>query len=422
MSLTELPLMVHNRQPAAEVADPEVTDRLVEWFTRAQRYLDGFTPLDDSQLADPDTALSRMQLLSLAVGFVGCDTTESRDNRTYTLVYTDPTSGKSNYQTICIPYYAPSSPILFERDEHGPGARLIFKHSGRVLAEVLHHARIFEASNHYYSRVSPAFDELPTAAIISPYSTCAGGCLGCNRGAVSSFTPPPEDYIRKHVQALAADYDRRGWDRGELVSVNITTGCQPDEDKELSMMLELIAEYRRWGFSNAAFFPFTYAIHSRAAMEQLREAGCAGFIGTVETINDAERIRQWGRRKGAITFEMHIEKYRRARQAGFPIVETDYVLGADSFPEMMAGIAEFNANGVAVVPNIKRNYSVEQLDSNHPDIWAMGMDYIAEGFHACLNTYQHGTIKRRAARYSVDYLQRHGWSELTLRDLPIRHT
>lgn len=221
---------------------------------------------------------------------------------------------------------------------------------------------------------------------------------------------------------MAADYDRRGWDRAELVSVNITTGCQPDEGKELSMMLELIAEYRRQGFDAAVFFPFTYAIHSSSAMEQLRDAGCGGFIGTVETINNEERIRQWGRRKGSITFEMHLEKYRRAQAAGFPIVETDYVLGADSYSEMLAGIREFDSLGVVVVPNIKRNYSVEQLDSNHPDIWDMAMDYVADGFHACLATYNHGTIKRRAARFTADYLRRCGWDGLTLRDLPIRHT
>lgn len=422
MSLTELPLMVHNRQPEAEVTDQQVTDRLSEWFTRAKRYIDGFTPIDDTHLADPDTALSRIQLLSLVIGFVGCDTTESRANRTYTLVYTDPETGKSNLQTICIPYYAPSSPILFDRDDEGRGARLIWKPTGEVLVEVLHHARIFEASNHYYSRVSPTFEELPTAAIISPYSTCAGGCLGCNRGAVSSFTPPPKDYVRTHVEQLAADFDRRGWDRGELVSVNITTGCQPTEADELTMMLQLMYEYRKHGFSNAAFFPFTYAIDSEWAMDALRNSGAQGFIGTVECFNDTERVRQWGKRKGEITFEQHIAKYQRAQRVGFDIVETDYVLGADSYAEMMAGIAAFDDIGVAVVPNIKRNYSIEQLESNHPDIWHFGPDYVADGFHACLATYNHGTIKRRAARYSVDYLQRQGFNDITLRDLPIRHT
>jgi hypothetical protein len=50
------------------------------------------------------------------------------------------------------------------------------------------------------------------------------------------------------------------------------------------------------------------------------------------------------------------------------------------------------------------------------------MTYIADGFHAALATYRNGTIKRRAARYSVDYLKRQGWSGIDLRDLPIRHT
>lgn len=94
------------------------------------------------------------------------------------------------------------------------------------------------------------------------------------------------------MAGLAADYDQRGWDRGELVSVNITTGCQPDEVRELEMMVQLMQTYRRYGFANAAFHAFTYAIDSAKAMEILREHGAIGFIGTIETFNDAERIRQ----------------------------------------------------------------------------------------------------------------------------------
>ncbi|WP_129287544.1 radical SAM protein [Streptomyces sp. GZWMJZ-114] len=417
-----LPVMVLNRQPDAETTDPEINARLIDWFSKVRGFIDGYEPVNDTHLADPDTSLSRTQLLSLAIGFTGCDTSEDRDQRTYTLVYTDPEQRKSNFQTICVPYHAPSSPLRFERDEEGPGCRIVWKPTGEVLTRPRTHAGIFGASNHYYSRVGPDLSELPTAAIVSPYSTCAGGCLGCNRNEVGSFTPPPRDYIAQHVETIAADYDRRGWDRAELISVNITTGCQPNEDRELDMMLRLIAEYRRQGFANAAFFPFTYAIDSRAAMDQLREAGCLGFIGTVECFNDAERLRQWGRAKGSITFEQHVEKYRRAHEAGFAIVETDYVLGADSYEEMMLGIDELSAAEVAVVPNIKRNYSPAQLNSNHEDIWTMHGEYIADGFTGCLATYRHGTIKRRAARASVDYLRRQGQPNLTLRDLPIRHT
>ncbi|MCI2421549.1 hypothetical protein MOQ72_29350 [Saccharopolyspora sp. K220] len=426
MSLRKpLPLVEPSRPSAASATlDPadrvHVHERLQRFISDARDYLATFTPTDDSAEEDPDTHLSRTQLLSLLIGFVGCDTSESLDNRTYTLVYTDPECGKSNYQTICIPDYREASPFVFTRD--GRGGRVTLRPTGEVLAEVVVHAQIFGASSHYYSRVSPRFDELPTAAIVSPYSTCAGGCLGCSRGAVKSFTSPPKDYISRHVQQLAADYDRRGWDRAELISVNITTGCQPDEERELTMMLQLIEEYRRQGFTSAAFFPFTYAIDSAAAMEQLREAGCLGFIGTVECFNDTERIRQWGKKKGSITFAQHVEKYARARRVGFDIVETDYVLGADSYTEMLDGIRILDNAGVAVVPNIKRNYTLEQLDSNHTDIWDLGMTYIADAFHAALASYRNGTIKRRAARLSVGYLHRDGWTELTLRDLPIRHT
>lgn len=422
MSLRKpLPLIDLASRPTGEPsASSGIRERLDRFVADARDYIADFAPIDDSHEQHPDTHLSRTQLLSLLIGFVGCDTDEPLNDRTYTLVYTDPESRKSNYQTICIPDYRAASPITFTRTT-GRGGRLVLRSTGETLADVLVHAQIFGASNHYYSRVSPRFEELPTAAIISPYSTCAGGCLGCSRGAVKSFTPPPKDYITRHVEQLAADFDRRGWDRAELVSVNITTGCQPDEERELSMMLRLIAEYRRHGFTNAAFFPFTYAIDSAAAMEQLREAGCLGFIGTVECFNDAERIRQWGKKKGSITFDQHVEKYRRARRVGFDIVETDYVLGADSYTEMLDGIRALDEARVAVVPNIKRNYTADQLNSNHPDIWNHGMTYIAEGFHAALATYRNGTIKRRAARYSVAYLRRQG-ENVTLRDLPIRHT
>lgn len=407
-------------RPQAENS-AEVHEQLSRFLDDALRYLERFVPVDDSSEEDPDTQLSRTQLLSLLVGFIGCDTAESLDNRTYTLVYTDRELGKSNYQTICIPDYRQASPITFTRTDENR-AHVAMRETGEVLADVLVHAQIFGASNHYYSRVSPDFRELPTAAIISPYSTCAGGCLGCSRGAVKSFTPPPKDYIAQHVEQLAADYDRRGWDRAELISVNITTGCQPDEARELDMMVRLMREYRRHGFSNAGFHAFTYAIDSAEAMEVLLDEGAIGFIGTVETFNDAERIRQWGRKKGSITFEQHLDKYARARRSGFEIVETDYVLGADSYAEMMDGIATLDAANVAVVPNIKRNYTLEQLNSNHPDVWELGAAYITDGFHAALSSYRSGTIKRRAARYSVDYLDRQGQAHVTLRDLPIRHT
>ncbi|MBA8825296.1 hypothetical protein FHX42_002647 [Saccharopolyspora lacisalsi] len=35
---------------------------------------------------------------------------------------------------------------------------------------------------------------------------------------------------------------------------------------------------------------------------------------------------------------------------------------------MLDGIATLDEAGVAVVPNIKRNYTLDQLNSNHPDL------------------------------------------------------
>ena len=66
---TSLPLMVRNRQPNTETGDAEVTARLVDWFGRAHAFIDGYTPADDAHLPDPDTSLSRTQLLSLLIGF-----------------------------------------------------------------------------------------------------------------------------------------------------------------------------------------------------------------------------------------------------------------------------------------------------------------------------------------------------------------
>lgn len=107
------------------------------------------------------------------------------------------------------------------------------------------------------------------------------------------------------------------------------------------------------------------------------------------------------------------------------VIRIDYAIdenGFDATEYVAEQVTAALSIGIAVVPNIKRNYDLAQLHSNHPDIWDMAMSYVADGFHACLATYRHGTIKRRAARYSVNYLHRQGYREVTLRDLPIRHT
>lgn len=424
MERTRIPLTIESKQNQPEaLTDEQIAGRLNSLVDGAASVITTYEPAPYDPDGHPDRSLSRTQLLSLLIGFCGADTNAPLDNRTHTLIYTDPDSGKSNFQTVAIPDYRQLSPFLLEFDPHDPDRATIWDRvNGTAVTTVKPHARIFGASNHYYSRVGRDLRELPTAAIVSPYSTCAGGCLGCSRGAVRSFHAPENDYVAAHVRQLAEDYDERSWDRADLISVNITTGCQPSEEKELAMMLQLMEEYRRQGFSNARFHVFSYNISSPEAMEQLLDSGAIGFIGTIETMNDQERIRQWGHQKGAVTFAQHLERYKLARSMGFPIVETDYVLGADSYSEMLEGIHILDENGVAVVPNIKRNYTTAQLASVHPDLFEYGMDYIIRGFEASLASYRNGTIKRRAAQMSVDWLHGHGDTEVTLSTLPIRHT
>ena len=420
MSSTSKLIGTSTSQPAAWSLK-EIKQRLARFWMGSCEFLDGYQPTQDEYATEPDSNLSNIQMLSLAAGFVGADTNAPLLARTYTLVYTDPTTAKTNFQTIAIPDYREVSPLYLAVS--GNQAMLQDRFRGNVeIARTSVHARILGASNHYYSRVGPNFQELPTAIIISPYTSCAGGCLGCSRSAVNSFVGATGDYIVDHVVEVGVDFARRGWSRSDLVSVNVATGTQPTEDKELAMMLALVAEYRRQGFTNARFHVYSYNLSSRRALESLRAVGVMGFVGTIETMNDSARQKLWGVRKGAITFKEHLERYRLAREVGFPIVETNYILGADSHAEMMAGIDALDAVGVAVVPNIMRNYSTGHLASTHQDLWRMNLSYISDGFNACLRTYRHGTIKRRAARLSVEWLHRQGSAGASVMDLPIRHT
>ena len=406
--------------PPAAWSPEEVEQQLGRFWRGSCDFLTSYQP-QHGRATEPDSSLSYTQMLSLAAGFVGADTNASHSARTYTLVYSDPTTAKKNYQTIGIPDYREVSPLYLAVS----GSQAILQDRSRGYVEIARtsvHAHILGASNHYYSRVGPNLRELPTAIIISPYTSCAGGCFGCSRSAVNSFVGATGDYIVDHVVEVGADFDRRGWSRADLVSVNVATGTQPTEDKELAMMLALVAQYRREGFTNARFHVYSYNLSSPRALEALLEVGVIGFVGTIETMNDSARQKLWGVRKGAITFKEHLERYRLARDVGFPIVETNYILGADSHAEMMAGIGALDAVDVAVVPNIMRNYSTGHLASTHPDLWRMGLPYISDGFDACLETYRHGTIKRRAARLSVEWLHRQGSTGVSVMDLPIRHT
>lgn len=420
MSSTSKLIGTFNSQPAAGSLK-EVELQLARFWRSSCDYLGSYQPIHDKNATVPDSSLSNIQMLSLAAGFVGADTNAPLSARTYTLVYVDPTTAKTNYQTIGIPDYREVSPLFLTVS--GNQAMLQDRSRGNLeIARTSVHARIRGASNHYYSRVGPNFRELPTSIIISPYTSCAGGCFGCSRSAVNSFVGATGDYIVDHVVEVGADFARRGWSRSDLVSVNVATGTQPTEEKELAMMLALVAEYRRKGFTNARFHVYSYNLSSRRALEALRAVGVMGFVGTIETMNDSARQKLWGVRKGAITFKEHLERYRLAREVGFPIVETNYILGADSYAEMMAGIDALDAVGVAVIPNIMRNYSTGHLASTHQDLWRMNLSYISDGFNACLRTYSHGTIKRRAARLSVEWLHRQGLTNVSVMDLPIRHT
>jgi len=380
-------------------------------------------------------SFSTAQKLSFLIGLSGIRVIDAHSTidtstigKTYTLVYTDPTSRQSNYQTVCVPEYAEYSPFSIEFiDDQIAVLRLatfcepfggIDLNQGFV---VRRHATITAASNHYYSRVDPHLNEVPTATIISPYSTCAEACLMCSRSSARTFLRPTRGYLREHVEQVAADYTARQWRPTDMWSANLTTGSHATAERELNMITQLFEIYREYGFENVRFHTHTYQIQLKEHMRELLSCGAIGYIGTLETFDDARRLAFWGRLKGSQKLDDHRRRYVNAHDAGYPIVETNYVIGTDSYVDMIAGLELLDREGVAVVPNIMRNYTVTQLGSLHADLWRIGYSYVLDGFEAAVATYRHPTIKAYAGNKTVTYLNDHGW-DVKFVDLPIRHT
>lgn len=373
----------------------------------------------------PTKHLTKAQAFSLLVGMAGLD--GSKTNSTYTLVYTDHETGRSNYQTACMPTYSDQSPFRFEQGDNGSTATVSHKAYAFPTQSVRVHSTIDAASNHYYSRVDEDFNELPTALIASPRSACSAGCDGCARGTIASFSRPSSDYIKQHTDELQHDYEERGWDPKDLRSVNITTGSQPSEDKEADMMVAIMGAYKEAGFTEAGFMLYNYALQSEEAMRAVRSAGAIGYIGTIETMDDELRRKHWGKVKGGQTFEDHLRRYERAKDIGFPIIETNYVVGIDPYDAMMDGIRRLDEAGVVVVPNVKRSYNPKQLGDTHPDVWERGFgNYVLGAFDNSLDTCEDRlTIKQFAGTASVDWLNQHRTDGPTLThfmQLPVRHT
>ena len=379
----------------------------------------------------PFTTAQKLSILISLCGVRVIDNYQNIDlvNQTYTLIYTDPTTGKSNYQTACVPSYTISTPFILLVDDNGVEGLIRFEPGFDTFAgidltdgyKIKIHARIGAASNHYYSRVDPNLRELPTAMLVSPYTTCAGGCRMCSRAAANTFTKSPRDYIEAHVRQVAIDYHTRTWDPLDLWSVNLVTGCQSSIDREMHMMLNTMKEYYKQGFNNVRFHIYSYLLTHQEHMTDLRRAGAIGHIGTLETFDNERRLLYWGREKGATTFDNHLKRYAKAHEVGYPIVETNYVIGTDSYSAMMKGIKTLDNEGVAVVPNMMRSYNSIQVNSLHSDLWEMGFRYILDGFQAATKTYRHPTIKRYAGNHAVEYLRSKGLN-VTYDDLPIRHT
>jgi hypothetical protein len=227
--------------------------------------------------------------------------------------------------------------------------------------------------------------------------------------------------VWEHVDQVLADYRQRGWEPTDLWSANLVTGCQPNPDRELKMMLDVMKEYRRQGFNNVRFQVYSYHLRQADQMRALLDAGAMGYIGTIETFDDQRRLEFWGSAKGSQTFALHRTRYALAHELRFPIVETNYVIGTDSYETLKKGIATLDDEKVAVVPNIMRNYNSKQLDALHPDLWTMGFRYVLDAFETAVATYHHPTIKRFAGSKAVEYLNARGWN-ITFDDLPIRHT
>lgn len=375
------------------------------------------------------------QRLSFLVGLCGVDVVDVAGapldgvvHETWTVIYRDPQTSHVNYQTACVPTYRSETPFvlqlldgshgrLFSRDRVASFAGIDL----RTGFDVQIHARVHAPSNHYFSRVDPDLNILPTAILASPYSACGGGCKMCARAAARTFSKPSAAYIKEHVRLLRDDFAERGWETQDLWSVNLVTGCQPTVEHELEMMLGVMGEYHHQGFGNAKFHIYSYHLKTTSHMRALLEARAIGYIGTLETFDDTRRATLWGRDKGGQSLADHHRRYALAHELGFAIVETNYVIGTDSHETMIKGVAELDRVGVVVVPNVARSYNLAQLSSQHTDLWAMGFQYVLDGFEACVKTYRHPSIKHFAGTKAVEYLNSRG-RQVSLADLPIRHT
>ncbi len=380
-------------------------------------------------------SLSIAQMLSLLVGFCGIQIVNTKNEildhykkRTVTLIFTDPETQKSNFQTAFYPNDRYQSPFRLQllNDRF---AKLTYTSGYPIFSGidltcgfvVQIFACIEKVSSHYYCRVDPSFKELPVAIIGSPNPSCFDLCKLCARVGSGSFFTHTKNLYKDHVQKIHDDFLSRGWNLSELRSSHISTGCMPDSNSEMTMMQDLINEYKKQGFINVNFQLASHKINSKEKMDTLKKSGVMGLIGTVETFSDSRRKLLWNKSFFSNFITEYLPFFRNAHEVGFKIVEANYVVGTDSYEDMLNGIELLNRESVCVVPNIIRSYNQTQFDLLHPDIWNIGFKYLLDGIKAALSSYQHFSIKQFTADCSIDFLLSNGIS-ISRQQLPIRHT
>lgn len=327
--------------------------------------------------------------LVMAIQLRGLTPVDNRNiiGKTLLMIFEDPYSDDSFFHTTTASnLLGHNSPFNLTIEGQETGSQALIKYDYNGISFQMNsylHGSYGPAYDHYFPHITNTGQELPFNLTINPYHTCAEGCSGCSRKG--TFSASSRDYVDKHIASVQQTYDSRypGYEWENIKWIAIITGCQPTPQQDVAMFLDITSAYRKAGGVNAEFCVFTSHINSMDEMGRLAEAGIKSYVRTIECINDNDRRKVWGKKKGLVTFNQHLELLDQAKRF-FPMNEVTLVLGTDSFEEMMQGIKQLDQVGAAIAAYVPRIYNSEQLNSLHPDVSQMGMHYFYQAFDKIL--------------------------------------
>ena len=326
-------------------------------------------------------------------------------DRTLLMTFDDPFLGRSYFHTTTASkVLGLSSPfnLILHGSENGCESSIEYDFDGlKIHVDAYFHGAYGSAYDHYFPHVTRHGQELPFNITINPYHTCAEGCSGCSRRG--TFTKSGKNYIQEHLEAVHKSYQRKfpdyGWENIKWIA--IITGCQPTAEQDVQMFLDVIDAYRQAGGINIEFCTYTSHINNVQHMEELANAGVKSYVRTVECINDEDRKRVWGQKKGLVTLEKHLELLREAQEY-FPIIEASIVLGTDSIEELIWGIEQLGGAGAAILAFVPRIYELDQLNALHPDVKEMGMHYFYRAFDKIMEVNSKNLAQATYLRTLID--------------------